>query len=58
MILLHCLRSLTTLGMTRWMYYKVLGLYGLHSIQIMMAKQMNETCLVIPNAVRDLTGSD
>ncbi len=35
-------------------YYKVLGLYGLHSIQIMMAKLLSYTSLVIPNAVRDL----
>jgi hypothetical protein len=49
------LRSLTTLGMTRWMYYKALGLYGLHSIQIMMAKRLSYMSLVIPNAVRDLT---
>ncbi len=39
-------------------YYKVLGLHNLHSIQIMMAKQLNDTCCVIPNALRDLTGSD
>jgi hypothetical protein len=55
MILLHCLRSLTTLGMTMEVHFERLGLYGLHSIQIMMAKRLNETCLVIPNAVRDLS---
>jgi hypothetical protein len=55
MILLHCLRSFTTFRMTMEVYYKWLGMYSLHSIQIMMAKQLNETCLVIPNAVRDLS---
>ena len=33
---------------------KRLGLYGLHSIQIMMAKLLSYTSLVIPNGVRDL----
>jgi hypothetical protein len=41
LVLLIFLRSFTTFRMTRGLYYKRLGLYGFHSIQMQMAKLLN-----------------